>query len=54
MAWPRSCSDVDQIADPEHPNHQKENRKFEPIEAGTQVYLVDKTKVKKMNFWQRI
>ena len=44
--------DVDQIADPEHPNHQKDNRKFDPIEAGTQVYLVNKMTRKKMNYWQ--
>jgi hypothetical protein len=43
---------VDQIADPNHPNHQKDNRKFQPIEAGTRVYLVDKMTRKKMNYWQ--
>ena len=44
--------DVDQIADPEHPNHQKENRKFQSLEAGTRVYLVNKMTRKKMNWWQ--
>jgi len=44
--------DVEQIADPEHPNHQKENRKFEPLEAGTRVYLVNKLARQKMNYWQ--
>jgi len=45
-------SKVDQIADPDHPNHQKDNRKFEPIEAGTNVFLVDRVTRKKMNYWQ--
>jgi len=44
--------DVDQVADPEHPNHQKENRKFQPLEAGTRVYLTDKLTRKKMTWWQ--
>jgi hypothetical protein len=44
--------DVDQIADPEHPNHAKDNRKFSPIAAGTHVYLVDMLPRRKMNYWQ--
>jgi len=44
--------DMDQIADPQHPNHTKENRKLGPLEAGTPVYLTDMTRVKKTNWWQ--
>jgi hypothetical protein len=44
--------DVDQIADPEHPNHAKDNRKFEPLQAGTHVYLVNMLPRRKMNYWQ--
>ena len=44
--------DVDQIADPEHPNHAKENRKFEPLQVGTRVYLVNVLPRRKMNYWQ--
>ena len=45
-------NEVDQIADPDHPNRQKENRKFGHLEAGARVYLVDKVRRMKVDFWQ--
>jgi len=44
--------DVDQIADPEHPNHAKDNREFEALQSGTRVYLVNMVPRRKMNYWQ--
>jgi hypothetical protein len=43
---------VDQIADPEHPNHTKENRAFQPIETGTRVFLTAQTTRRSTIYWQ--
>jgi hypothetical protein len=44
--------DVAQIADPDRPNRQKENRKFGTMEAGARVILLDRVTRRKVDYWQ--
>jgi hypothetical protein len=44
--------DVAQVADPERPNRQKENRKFGTMEAGARVVLGDRVTRRKVDYWQ--
>jgi hypothetical protein len=45
-------NDVQPVADPANPNRRRANRAFAQIDAGTNVYLVDKFERRNVDYWQ--